>query len=68
MLPYTVVGPNLSIACFNVNKPLLTSNEVGISDMRMNVLPIKDLLIRHMFVAFNFLLCLGTRCMSDGPD
>lgn len=68
MLPYTAVGPNLSIACFNVNKPLLTPNEVGISDMRMNVLPVKDLLIRHMFVAFNFLLCLGTRCMSDGPD
>lgn len=68
MLPLTVVGPSLSIACFNINKPLLTSNEVGVSDMEMNVLPIKDELIRHTFVAFIFWLCLGTCCMSDGPD
>lgn len=68
MLPLTVVGPSLSIACFDINKPLLTSNEVGVSDMEMNVLPVKDELIRHTFVAFVFRLCLGTCCMSDGPD
>lgn len=36
--------------------------------MEMDVLPIKDELIRHTFVAFIFRLCLGTCCMSDGPD
>lgn len=58
----------LKYCLFVSRSTLLTSNEVGISDMRMNVLPVKDVLIRHTFVAFIFLLCLGAWCVSDGPD